>query len=133
MTHTVVDASPVNWTPVRKVQPSRYIDYRRIVMNERTPDLFSSARGMHNVSNLSVCVCVCVCVVCVCVCVCVWCVCVVCVCVVCVCVCGVCVCVCVCVCVFFESSTTTCWRICQREPQSLWTWMSNLITHRSEA
>ena len=49
-------ASPVNWTPVGKVQPSRYIDYKVIVMQERTPDLFPPAQGMQNVSNMCVCV-----------------------------------------------------------------------------
>ena len=50
----IVDASPVNWEPVEKVQSSLYIDYKIIIMNERTPDLFPPALGMQNVREQSV-------------------------------------------------------------------------------
>ena len=46
-----VDASPVNWEPVDQLQPSPYIDYKVVIVNERTPDLFPPALGTMNVSK----------------------------------------------------------------------------------
>ena len=31
---------PVNWDQVCKLKPSEYIDYKGLIMHERTPDLF---------------------------------------------------------------------------------------------
>ena len=49
-----VDASPVNWEPVEKVPSSLYIDYKLIIMNERTPDLFTPPFRTQNVREQSV-------------------------------------------------------------------------------
>ena len=50
----IEDASPVNWQPVKEVPSSPYIDYKSIIMNERTPDLFPPASGTQNVREQSV-------------------------------------------------------------------------------
>ena len=49
----LVGLSPVNWDRVDRVPPSPYthIDYRVVIMNERTPDLFQPDREMLNVSK----------------------------------------------------------------------------------
>ena len=41
----VVNRPPVNWEPVRRLKPSKYIDYRRLIMNESTPALFPESPG----------------------------------------------------------------------------------------
>ena len=41
----VVNQPPVYWEPVRRLKPSDYINYKGLIMNERTPALFPKSSG----------------------------------------------------------------------------------------
>ena len=43
--------SPVDWDGVEDVDGPAYMDYKKIIMKERTPDLFPTPEGKANVSK----------------------------------------------------------------------------------
>ena len=44
-----VPPTPVNWEQVEEVDGPAYMNYKEIIMKDRAPDLFPSAKEMSNV------------------------------------------------------------------------------------